>query len=153
MKPYTKSSVPADQALMERINRAVLPLLDFLGTTLTYDIIYKFEDTLQDDEDSVEYSAHVFRKYPYRSIYITFSRSKLKSSSDQELRDILLHELMHEQLAGDFQRALAREMLKLEIADSSASALIDRMNEECEDIIDRLAFYMRQAFLHKGVPK
>ena len=153
MKPYTKSSVPADQALMERINRAVLPLLDFLGTTLTYDIIYKFEDTLQDDEDSVEYSAHVFRKYPYRSIYITFSRSKLKSSSDQELRDILLHELMHEQLAGDFQRALAREMLKLEITDSSASAFTDRMNEECEDIIDRLAFYMRQAFLHKGVPK
>ena len=153
MKPYTQSSVPADQALTKRINRAVLPLLDFLGTTLTYDIIYKFEDTLQDDEDSVEYSAHVFRKYPYRSLYITFSRSKLKSASDQELRDILLHELMHEQLAGDFQRALAREMLKLEIADSSASALTDRMNEECEDIIDRLTFYMRQAFLHKGVPK
>ena len=153
MKPYTQSSVPADQALMKRINRAVLPLLDFLGTTLTYDIIYKFEDTLQDDEDSVEYSAHVFRKYPYRSIYITFSRNKLKLASDQELRDILLHELMHEQLAGDFQRALAREMLKLEIADSSASALTDRMNEECEDIIDRLTFYMRQAFLHKGVPK
>ena len=153
MKPYTKSSVPADQDLTKRINRVVLPLLDFMGATLTYDIIYKFEDTLQDDADSIEYSAHVFRRYPYRLLYITFSRNMLKTFSDQELRDVILHEILHEQLAGDFQRALEREMLKLEIADSTASALTDRMNEECEDIIDRLTFYMRQAFLHKGVPK
>ena len=153
MQPYTKSKIPDHVMMTDRVVRVCGPLLEWVGATQAFDIELKFQTELKGSQEEAGFSAMIERRYPYRRIVIIFSGEKFWDQSDDELRVLVLHEIMHEMLAGDFQRALTRELDLLELSKADRESVDERMAEECEDVVDRLAVYMERALIEtKGMP-
>ena len=153
MQPYTKSKTPDHIGMTNHVVRVCGPLLEWVGATQAFDIELKFQTELKDSQEEAGFSAMIERRYPYRRLVIVFSGEKFWDQSDDELRVLVLHEILHEMLAGDFQRALDRELDLLELSKADRDSVNERMAEECEDIVDRLAVYMERALREiKGMP-
>ncbi len=153
MQPYTKSKTPDHVMMTDRVIRVCGPLLEWVGATQAFDIELKFQTELRDTQEEVGSSAMIERRYPYRRIVIIFSGEKFWDQSDDELRVLVLHEIMHEMLAGDFLRAMVKELDTLELSKADRESVDERMTEESEDLVDRLAIYMERALREtKGMP-
>ena len=153
MQPYTKSKESGPILMTERVVKVCGPLLEWVGATQTFDIELKFQTELKDSQEEEGFSAMIERRYPYRRLVIIFSGEKFYEQSDDELRVLLLHEIMHEMLAGDFLRAMVKELDALELSKADRESVDERMTEESEDLVDRLAIYMERALREtKGMP-
>lgn len=144
MIPITRSEREEDQELTARINRVCLGLMRWLGVTQNWKVIYKFTDELIEPEER-PHSAEVERRFPYQELTITFSRPKLDEKSDLELEFLVTHELLHEILAGDFERAFKEALTELPLEDGDAATAAQKMDNHYETIVDRAALWISRA--------
>ena len=152
MEATTRSKRPEDIEATERINRVCGPLWAWLGFTRQFDVKLKFLEELKEEENSEGFSAETERRFPYRTVYITWSRKKLKEMDDTGLRFVGLHEAMHELLTGDFQRELTTLVENIAITADDAAIVEGKTAELVEDLVDRLSYFMLQAFEEEGIP-
>jgi hypothetical protein len=110
-----------------------------------YEVIYRFEEELVDEVGGVEYTAEIKRRYPYRTVFITWSRKKLRDKTDAEIERYGTHEASHELLFGDFERNLGDRLGDLPLKVADEQELRDRVTEWSEDVIDRMAHLLARA--------
>lgn len=106
-----KKKSPTDDTRAEKVQMAVRAMLLWFGFLHQYRLTVSFTDTLEEITKRPNAVATVRDNYPYRNIEMMFKRSFVDKADDDQIQEIVLHEIMHVFLFGPIDRYLEKRGL------------------------------------------
>lgn len=105
-----KRKSPTDDTRADKVQKAVRPMLLWFGFLHQYRLTVAFTDDLE-LPNRPNAAARVRESYPYRSVDIMFNRSFVDKAEDDQIQELVMHEIMHIFLFGPIDRYLDKRGL------------------------------------------